>query len=129
MLIDTSAWVEFLQRTDSPTARAVEDAIADEPATTDLVIMEVLAGTTDVDRLQSWERALDGVHYLAQVPREDAESAAALYRACRNAGETPRQLTDCLVAAVAVRCSMPVLHNDRDFEVLARHTALVTVTG
>jgi len=35
-----------------------------------------------------------------------------------------RALTDCLIAVVALRESLPVLHADRDFDVLARHTSL-----
>jgi hypothetical protein len=31
---------------------------------------------------------------------------------------------DCLIAATAIRTSTPVLHADRDFETLARHTTL-----
>jgi predicted nucleic acid-binding protein len=130
VLVDTSAWVEFLRRTGSPTARAVAGIVLDgAAATTDIVVMEVLAGTTDPDRLSSWERALDGVEFLAQAPRDDVEAAASLYRACRVAGESPRQLTDCLIAAVAIRCEIPVLHRDHDFEVLARHTALETMVA
>jgi hypothetical protein len=37
-----------------------------------------------------------------------------------------RKLIDCLIAAVAIRERATVLHNDGDFEVLARHTALRT---
>ncbi|MBN9619072.1 MAG: PIN domain nuclease [Actinobacteria bacterium] len=129
MLIDTSAWVEFLRRTGSPTAHAVAAAVRGQAATTDVIVMEVLAGTTDPDRLSSWERAMDGVDYVAQLPRDDAEAAAAIYRACRRGGESPRQITDCLIAAVAIRCALPVLHHDRDFEVIARHTVLETVTA
>ena len=33
----------------------------------------------------------------------DYEQAAELYRTCRRQGETPRKLTDCLTAAVAIR--------------------------
>jgi predicted nucleic acid-binding protein len=33
-------------------------------------------------------------------------------------------LEDCLIAAVAIRNDVPVLHNDADFDTLARHTAL-----
>ena len=35
-----------------------------------------------------------------------------------------RKLIDCLIAAVAIREQARVLHNDRDFEVLGRHTRL-----
>ena len=54
----------------------------------------------------------------------DYDTAAALYRHCRRQGETVRKLLDCLIAAVAIRAGIPVLHNDRDFDVLARHTEL-----
>ena len=43
-------------------------------------------------------------------------------RYCR--GETVRKLVDRLIAASAIRESVPVLHDDVDFEVLARHTDL-----
>jgi predicted nucleic acid-binding protein len=33
-------------------------------------------------------------------------------------------MNDCLVAAIAIRNGVRVLHNDRDYEVLARHTPL-----
>ena len=36
-------------------------------------------------------------------------------------------MLDCLLAAVAIREGVPLLHNDRDFEVLARHTPLELV--
>ena len=41
-----------------------------------------------------------------------------------DAGETVRKLTDCLIAAVALRHGAALLHRDHDFEVLARHTPL-----
>jgi predicted nucleic acid-binding protein len=33
-------------------------------------------------------------------------------------------MTGCLIAAVAIRNDVPVLHHDADFDVLARHTPL-----
>ena len=35
-----------------------------------------------------------------------------------------RKLIDCLIASVAIRAGVPILHNDADFNVLARHTEL-----
>jgi predicted nucleic acid-binding protein len=54
----------------------------------------------------------------------DYEEAAALFRVCRHRGEHVRKLIDCLIAAVAIRADIPLLHTDADYEVLARHTAL-----
>jgi predicted nucleic acid-binding protein len=71
---------------------------------------------------------LDGCVDVPVVPRDDAESAADLYLICRSAGETVRRVNDCLIAAVAIRASLPVLHRDRDFEAIARHSALQLVS-
>lgn len=125
VLADTSAWVEVLRGTGSPTARAMRRRLdRDEVATTDMVMTEVLAATTDPLRLTSWQRALDASRFLAQQSYVDAMDAARLYRDCRRNGESPRQLTDCLIAAVAIRNEISVLHRDREFDVLARHTEL-----
>ena len=88
--------------------------------------MELLAGTrsrVEGSRLRARLLALPrlSLHGLA-----DFESAADLYRACRGRGSTIRKLIDCLIAAVAVREGATLLHNDRDFDVLARHTRLRT---
>lgn len=37
---------------------------------------------------------------------------------------TVRKLMDCLIASVAIRAGMPILHNDTDFDTLALHTGL-----
>ena len=60
------------------------------------------------------------------LPTDSAhfEEAAALFRRCRQEGESVRRLMDCLIAAVAIRSRAPVLHRDGDFDTLARHTQL-----
>ena len=130
VLADTSAWVEFLRRTGSPVALAMRRRLdADEVATTEMVMMEVLAGTTDASRLERAERALNACTYYPQRRLLDAQLAASLYRDCRQAGETPRQLTGCLIAVVAMRNRVAILERDRDFDVLARHSSLQVVSG
>ena len=54
----------------------------------------------------------------------DFEEAAAIYRACRDAGETPRSLSDCLIAVPVIAAGASLLHNDADFDVIARHSPL-----
>jgi hypothetical protein len=125
ILIDSSAWIEFLRRTGSPTNRRVADLLRGEIATTDPVRMEVLAGARDESHLHDL-RGLLARASLLQTESGDYERAAALYRTCRRQGETVRRLIDCLIAAVAIRNEVAVLHADDDFDVLARHTALQT---
>ena len=56
------------------------------------------------------------------------DDAALLYRLCRREGDTVRKLIDCLIAAVAIGADIPILHNDNDFDLLARHTDLKIAT-
>ncbi len=125
-LVDTSAWVEFLRATGSETHNAVRQLLEDDERahTTDVVVMEVLAGAGDDDHRDRLRRLLARCEHVPLQGLDDFEAAADLYRVCRTGGETVRALTDCLIAVVALRQSLPVLHADRDFEVLARHTAL-----
>lgn len=125
-LVDTSAWVEFLRATGSATHRAVRRLLDDNERThtTDVVVMEVLAGARNDEHRDRLRRLLARCEHVPVEGLDDFESAAELYRACRAGGETVRALTDCLIAVVALRESLPVLHADRDFDVLARHTGL-----
>lgn len=46
-------------------------------------------------------------------------AAAQLYQQCRRRGTTPRSSNDCLIAQVAIDNGLRLLHNDRDFDVIA----------
>jgi predicted nucleic acid-binding protein len=121
--VDTSAWVEFLRDTGSPVCEEVDRVLAGGLAICDAVRMEVLAGARDETHLRSLRGLLARAATLPTTP-VDYEDAAALYRTCRRQGETVRKLIDCLIAAVASRHGMPILHADADFSTLARHTSV-----
>ena len=123
IVIDTSAWVEFLRDTGSAVCTTVDDLLADDIATCDVIIMEVLAGARDERHLVQLRALLARATVVAMTPG-DYEEAAALYRVCRRNGETVRKLVDCLIAAVSIRVASPLLHADADFVTLARHTPL-----
>jgi len=128
ILIDTSAWIEFLRDTGSPICQRVDDLLATEIATCDVVRMEVLAGARDEQHLQQLRRLLARASTLPTEP-VDYDAAAALYRTCRQRGHTVRKLIDCLIAAVAIRANVSVLHMDADFDILAQHTSLQVNAG
>ena len=123
ILIDTSAWIEFLRDTGSKVCNTVDGLLGADLAICDAVSMEVLAGARDELHLTQL-RGLLARATLVPIVAEDYDQAAALYRTCRRSGETVRNLIDCLIAAVAIRANAPVLHADADFAVLARHTPL-----
>jgi predicted nucleic acid-binding protein len=123
ILVDTSAWIEFLRDTRSAVCNRVDELLQEELAICEPIRMEVLAGARSEQHLRNL-RGLLARSSLVPTQSIDYEDAAALYRTCRQSGATVRKLIDCLIAAVAVRAELPVLHADSDFDVLARHTQL-----
>lgn len=123
ILLDTSAWVEFLRGTGSPVCEEVDDLLATPIASCDPVVMEVLAGARDERHLREL-RGLLGRAQLLHCEPADYTAAAMLYRQCRQGGETVRRLIDALIAAIAIRHGLAVLHADADFDTLARHSVL-----
>jgi predicted nucleic acid-binding protein len=125
ILVDSSAWIEFLRNTGSTVSDTVHELLAEEIAVCDAVRMEMLAGARDESHLLSLRRLLARAVTIPTVTT-DYDDAAALYRRCRRQGETVRKLVDCLIASTAIRAGATILHNDADFDVLARHTELRT---
>jgi len=119
IVVDTSAWVEYLRKTGSPANAVLKRALKAEDAlgVVDVVRMELLAGAGSDDQVVTVSRLLARGVALPTLSPGDHEYAASLYRATRRSGPV-RSMIDCLVASVAVRLDAPVLAQDRDFEVL-----------
>lgn len=126
IVVDTSAWVEQLRDTPHPAGRALDALLRrrEEVAITDVIYMELLAGAGNAAAVARLRAGLLALPILRTESVGDHEQAAAVYRACRDAGHTIRSQVDCLIAVVAMRQRATLLHNDRDFEVIARHTTL-----
>ena len=123
ILVDTSAWVEFLRDTGSPVCGRVDELLGKDIAICDPIRMEVLAGARSERHLSDLRRLLARA---SLIPTEmlDYDEAAAIYRICRRGGETVRKLIDCLIASVAIRAEASILHADADFDVIGRHCSL-----
>jgi predicted nucleic acid-binding protein len=126
ILVDSSAWIEFDRATGSPVHLRLRQALSgsDAVGTTGMVISEVLIGARDDAGAQRAASMFAGCNHLPAEDPGDYETAAQIYRHCRNGGETVRRMADCLIAAVAIRTRSSVLHRGADFDVIARHTAL-----
>jgi predicted nucleic acid-binding protein len=129
MLVDSSAWIEFQRATESPADRRLTKALETDEAlaTTGIVVLEILAGARDERQESELRRLLARCRFLPLDEPGDHEAAAAIYRACRRGGTTIRRLPDCLIATVAMRNRVELLHSDSDFEAIARHVPLATV--
>ena len=123
---DSSAWIEHLRDTGSPTALTVRRLLEEKAdiGVTEHVLMELLAGAQSLQHLRQLRSELLGFQLLPLIGLDDYEDAAAIYRACRLNGITLRNLSDCLVAVPVIREGAELLHNDSDFDAIAQHSAL-----
>jgi predicted nucleic acid-binding protein len=127
ILVDTSAWIEYLRATGSPAAVEVRRLLsgqANEVAMCEPVAMEILSGAVDHGSHAKLEQLVNGLPSLSVDNNIDFRSAAGIYHAARRAGQTIRSLNDCLIAAVAIRHEARIVHRDTDFDVIARMTTL-----
>jgi predicted nucleic acid-binding protein len=129
ILPDSSAWIEYLRASGSPVHQAMRELVHNPSrlAVTEPVVMEVLAGSRSEQQLATYRGALLDLRLLPIDGLAGFEEAALIFRRCRSAGETLRSLVDCMVAVPALRAGASVLHQDRDFDAIARHTDLRVV--
>jgi predicted nucleic acid-binding protein len=123
VLVDTSVWIDlFRERRSTPAARLrriLDDG--SDFAVAHVIVQELLQGAAN-----QREFALLYEYFTTQrvLASEDALNAhcraARLYFNCRRRGFTPRSTIDCLIAQIAVEHRVPLLHNDQDFERIAK---------
>jgi predicted nucleic acid-binding protein len=129
MLVDTSAWIEWLRAKDTRADALLRTALerGDVIFTTGVVVQEVLQGARDERQASDLRRLLATCRFVEPVFPETYDHAATLYRRCRAAGRTVRGTIVCLVAALALERRIEVLAHDRDFETLAEVVGLKLV--
>jgi predicted nucleic acid-binding protein len=122
MLVDSSVWIAYLRGDSLPEVDLLTTALEREAPVwlAPPILQEILQGAESLARFTRWDRVLGELPMVMEPDaREAARSAAHLYARCRWSGVTPRSANDCLIATHAIRCRMPLLHCDRDFELIA----------
>lgn len=119
VLVDTSVWIEVFRRPSSIDIDRIVDF--DDVVTCLPVIQEVLQGFRDERAYAIAREAMTALPAVeSPIPAAVFDEAVAMYRAARRAGVTIRSGVDCLIAACAVRHNLEILHDDRDYDALAR---------
>lgn len=129
MIVDTSAWIEYLRRTESPVNLSLRRAVqaGSAIATPAPAVMELLTGCRSKSEERDLLKLLGRFEILVPDSLGHFQSAARIYRTCRRAGWTIRSTVDCMVAAAALDARRPLLARNRDFDAIARHTELELV--
>jgi predicted nucleic acid-binding protein len=89
IVVDTSAWVEYLGKTGSPANTGLRRALVAEGqlGVVDVVRMELLAGAGGDEQVVTVSRLLARGIALPTLSPGDHEYATSLYRTARRSGE------------------------------------------
>jgi predicted nucleic acid-binding protein len=91
------------------------------------ILQELFQGFEGVPAHSNIRNELLAIPRLADpVPVDIYLSAAEIHRSVRQKGFTIRSAADSLIASIAIRYGVPVMHMDRDFDTIARFTSLRT---
>jgi len=125
-LVDTSVWIDFFNGKVNPetnflTALLEEDS---EIFTCPLIIQEILQGIKSDKEHDILKEKLFSLNILSIDPIEAALGASDLYRELRKKGITIRKTNDIQIAFYCIYYNIPVLHKDRDFRLISKHSDL-----
>lgn len=114
-LADSSAWIDYLRRADSPLRPHVRDNTAGH---TEPVAMELLSGTTSEASSREVERLLRRSPFMAFDSAADFPAATEIRRRALREGLRVGGI-DCLILAVAGRRGTTLITKDRSQAALA----------
>ena len=123
ILVDTSAWIDWLRGEETPAVQGLERVMAAGVpfGITGVIFQEILQGASSAASFQRLEAYFASQRFHQPLdPVRSHAAAAAIYADCRRAGITIRSTVDCLIARTAIEHDLLLLHSDCDFPRMRR---------
>lgn len=120
VLVDTSAWADFLNGSPSPVADALAQLLRsdDDVCTCGIVVAEVFQGLRRDAGRDAIRRSFEDLIFLEPSGISLYLRAAELHRGLRERGRTVRSTVDCVIAAIAEEDGCALLARDRDMDAI-----------
>jgi len=125
VLVDTTVWIDFFRGREEMHVVRLQRLIETEEdlCICGIILAEVLQGIRSDPDYAVTKRYLDDLIFLS-MNKETFVRAAEIYRSLRRRGITIRKPVDCMISSIAIENNICFLHNDRDFDHIAKHTKL-----
>ena len=124
-IVDTSVWIDYFngkidERTDATEKFIIEGELLMLP----IILQEVLQGIRSVKDFSFVKSAFLRNTFFNFNTIDMALEAALLFRFLKRNGVTIRKPNDSLIAAICIQNNFSLLHNDKDFDNIAKYTSL-----
>ena len=125
VLVDTSVIIDFIFGVSNKQTEFLEKLIenGDLICTCGPIISEVLQGCKTEKLYKQYLDVMSELIYIGSTKHTHIK-AAQLYRDLRKKGITPRGTIDCIIAATCIEHDIRLLHKDKDFAQIAKHSSL-----
>ena len=123
ILVDTSVLIHFFKGVDSESSRRFRMVLQRGIpfGINSLIFQEVLQGAGSEKEYLTLKKYLETQRfYHLREPIESFAKAAKIYLDCRKKGITIRSTIDCLIAQTALENDLLLLHEDSDFDLMAK---------
>ncbi|HJP17527.1 MAG TPA: PIN domain-containing protein [Nitrospinota bacterium] len=125
VLVDTSVWIDWFAQKNLPHVSELDKLIEnrEDIALCGPILMETLQGVEDKKQRKTVVQEFSNLLYF-ETKESFFTGAADLYFSLRKKGVTIRKSIDNLIATTAMEYDLYLLHNDRDFKEIERHSKL-----
>ena len=128
ILVDTGVWIDFFTGKTAWYVDELESLLLHKKdiCICGVVLSEVLQGIRHTRDYRRIKKLFEDIIFLPMT-RDTFVHSADIYRSLRRKGITIRASIDCMIAAVAIQHRVPLLHSDKDFDIIAQHTSLKVI--
>jgi predicted nucleic acid-binding protein len=122
ILVDTSVLIDLFKGNDNDAVTIFRDIVRKQMpfGITSVIYQEILQGAKSEKEYSSLKEYLSTQRFFhPKDPLVSYAGAASIFYSCRRKGITIRSTIDCLIAQVAIEHELFLLHNDKDFTVMA----------
>jgi predicted nucleic acid-binding protein len=126
--VDTSVWIDYYRNAESRHARMLNKALATQRIIVpDVVVLETLRGVMSEPVAEALAIEFEKYRIVQTGGAEPVFQAAKNYRILRGLGITIRSTIDLMIGTWCIENSVPLLHNDRDFDQMQQGLGLMCV--
>lgn len=123
VLVDTSVLIDFLKGRSNPVIEKFQFILASGITfgINSLIYQEVLQGARNEKEFETLKSYLETQRFYDLKNGKDSYAKAAnIYFLCRKNGFQVGSTIDCLIAQSTIEHNLLLLHNDKDFEKIAK---------
>ena len=121
IVVDSSVWIDFFNGKRTSQTDWLDSALGNTPILMgDLILAEVLQGFQSERDFRIAGDLLSRLPFMPMVVQALALESALNYRFLRKKGVTLRKTIDVMIGTFCIHHRFPLLHDDRDFDPMAK---------